>query len=156
LLEAIAELRQRNVELCVLGDGPLRPSLERKAAELKLADRVRFVGYTANPYVWLSTADSYVSASRWETFGIAIAEAMACALPVIATATDGAQDLIRSMQTGILVPIGQPDRLVQAIEALLDDGTLCRELGSAAAARVQAFDAPNVARRYCEAIGSLL
>jgi glycosyltransferase involved in cell wall biosynthesis len=156
LLAAMAELRQRDVELCVLGEGPLRPSLERKAAELKLSDQVRFVGYMANPYAWLSTADSYVSASRWETFGIAIAEAMACGLPVVATATDGARDLIRSMQTGILVPIDQPDRLVDAIRTLLDDGTLCRELGSAAAANVRAFDAPNVARRYCEAIGSLL
>ncbi|MCA1594526.1 MAG: glycosyltransferase [Acidobacteria bacterium] len=82
----------------------------------------------------LPALDVFVSASCSEAFGLAIVEAMACGLPVVATATEGARELIEDGVTGRIVPIGDASAMASAISTLLDDAQLRNSLGSQASA----------------------
>jgi glycosyltransferase involved in cell wall biosynthesis len=81
----------------------------------------------------LAALDIFVSASHSESFGLAILEAMASRTPVVATETEGARELLRDHQTGLLVPVKDPVKLAEALDVLLSD----REQSAALAASAQ-------------------
>jgi glycosyltransferase involved in cell wall biosynthesis len=116
-----------------------RQRLERMIEELNLTKRVRLVGWLENLAELYSALDVFVSASHTESFGLAIAEAMASGTAVVATETEGAIELIQSGENAELVPIGNVEKLAEAILALLKDGETRTRLGldaqRAAAAR---------------------
>ncbi len=87
LLKAFAVVRQKNEQatLTFLGDGSEKGNLEKLARELKIDDRVRFIGFQSNPYPYLKQADLFVSSSQYEGFSNVIVEALACGTPVVAT-----------------------------------------------------------------------
>lgn len=95
--------------------------LRRLVAELKLEQRVRFLGWLESMAPFYRSLDIFVSSSRDELFGMAMVEAMACGTPVVATATHGALEIINDGVTGRLVPIDNVDALASAIVALLED-----------------------------------
>ncbi len=101
--------------------GEMRRQLERLVFELNLQSRFHFLGWLNDAAELLTALDVFVSASETESFGLAIAEAMAASAPVVATATEGARELIRDQKTGLLAPIGDFARLAAAIEILLAD-----------------------------------
>ncbi len=78
-----------DAQLWLLGDGPCESQLRREAADLRIADRVHFVGYQANPYVWLKHADLMVLSSYSESSPNAILESVACGCPAVATRHPG-------------------------------------------------------------------
>ena len=100
-----------------------RARLERLIDELNLKERVRLLGRRADLSQILTALDLFVSASRTEAFGLAIVEAMACGAPVLATATDGAREIIDDGATGRLTPVGDADALAAHVLALLRDET---------------------------------
>jgi glycosyltransferase involved in cell wall biosynthesis len=106
--------------LTVVGDGPERPSLQRTARRLGLADRVAFRGRLGREGVRaaLWDAHAFVLPSHHETFGVVLLEAMATGLPVVATASGGPEDLVTS-ETGCLVPPGDPDALANALQRMI-------------------------------------
>jgi D-inositol-3-phosphate glycosyltransferase len=119
--------------LLLAGDGPHRPSLERRARELGIADRVHFLGPLANADLprYHAVSDAFVIPSTdHETFCIAACEAMACARPVIAARTGGLPEVVRDDETGYLVPPGDAPALAERIGALLDDAALRARLGA--------------------------
>ena len=77
--------------------------------------------------------DVFVSASETESFGLAIVEAMAAGTAVVATATEGAQEIIEDQQTGVLVPIGDVKRMAQSVIDLLKDPEKRRRLATQSA-----------------------
>jgi glycosyltransferase involved in cell wall biosynthesis len=158
LLYALKEVRKQsaNLECYILGDGPERQRLIELAGDLGLNKSVFFTGYVENPYGWLQTADIFVSPSRWETFGIAIAEAMALGLSVVATATDGANDIITDKVDGLLVPVGNAHALAEAVIDLLNKPGLRQKLGTQAKLGAQQFNAPLIAQRYMMVLERLL
>ena len=103
-LEALA--RVPGVALLVLGDGPERAALERRAAELGLADRVRFLGAgTRDDVIALFRAvDAALLTSAWENLPHTLLEALAAGTPVIATAVGGIPEVVRDGENGLLVP----------------------------------------------------
>jgi glycosyltransferase involved in cell wall biosynthesis len=110
-----------------------RTSLEHLIAELQLTRRVHLAGWLDRIAPLLDALDLYVSASHTESFGLTIVEAMALGLPVVATATEGAQEIINPDDAGVLVPIGNVEALGSAVLRLLGDkherirlGTLAR------------------------------
>jgi glycosyltransferase involved in cell wall biosynthesis len=121
LLDAVARLPAR-VHLRIAGEGPLRLRLQLRAAALRLGERVRFLGSLDRAQVAaeMSAAQAFVSASRSETFGVVLAEALACGLPVVATASGGPQDIVTAAD-GVLVPVGDVTALSKAMEAMLHD-----------------------------------
>jgi glycosyltransferase involved in cell wall biosynthesis len=89
LLDMFAESGDTEAELIILGEGPLEIPLKQQAIALGVSSRVRFEGFTDNPWVWFATADVFLLPSRWEGMPNAALEALACGLPVIATPESG-------------------------------------------------------------------
>ena len=132
---AIISSRRDDVDFVVAGEdksrtGENRRLLERMVVELELSERVRIDGWADDVAELLRTFDVFVSASRSESFGIAIVEAMASRVPVVATMTAGAGEIIDDDSTGMLVPIGDAEALAEAIDELLDDPTKRERLAS--------------------------
>jgi glycosyltransferase involved in cell wall biosynthesis len=99
--------------------GEVRKQLEQLVAELHLADRFHFLGWLDEAEKLLCALDVFVSASETESFGLAIAEAMAAGTAVVATETDGAREVIEHQKTGLLAPIGNVPRIAESIATLL-------------------------------------
>ena len=109
-----------------------RKRLERLIGELQLAERVRLVGWLEDLAQLYCALDVFVSASHTESFGLAIAEAMATGTAVVATETEGARELIRAGDSGLLVPIGDVGNLAATLSTLLTDKREQTRLGVAA------------------------
>jgi glycosyltransferase involved in cell wall biosynthesis len=122
LLEAISEIKDQytNVVLLLMGDGVLRSDLDALTRQLNIEDKVRFLGYRKDIPELLSAADIYVHTSVVEGFGIAIIEAMAIGLPVVATNVGGIPEIITNGENGILVPPENPQALAKAIVDLIE------------------------------------
>jgi glycosyltransferase involved in cell wall biosynthesis len=112
--------------------GEHRASLERLIAELNLTDRVHLTGWLDDVAPLLAALDAYVSASHTESFGLAIVEAMALGLPIVATATEGAQEIINSDDAGVLVPVSDVEAMASALLRLLEDANARKRTGTLA------------------------
>ncbi|HVB47924.1 MAG TPA: glycosyltransferase family 4 protein, partial [Burkholderiales bacterium] len=135
LFEALAQLKSRYpaLRLLVIGDGPYRPKLDARVAELGVADRVQFVGQREYPEFWLNALDVFALPSYGdEGISQALMQAMACGLPVITTSIGGHAEVVRHDETGLLIPARDPAMLAQAIGRLLGNEALRGTLGAAA------------------------
>lgn len=133
LLEAFAGLAREDLQLVIVGDGPQREALEAKAASLGIAPRVRFAGNQRDVAPWLQAMDLFCLPS-YANEGVpqALAQAMACGLPVISTPVGSIDELVDDGRTGVLVPPSDPAALRGAIAALLGDEARRKALGEAA------------------------
>jgi glycosyltransferase involved in cell wall biosynthesis len=113
-------------------DGKHRGRLEQLIAELDLSDHARLVGWLEDSAAFYCGLDLFVSASHTESFGLAIAEAMASGAAVLATATDGARELVTAGETGFLVPIGDVAALASNMSRLLAEPAERKRIGLAA------------------------
>ena len=126
--------RRQGVRFVVIGEDKSpemgdRKFLESLVAELGLKGNVALPGWQDDIPGALSSLTLFVSAARSEPFGLSIVEAMAAGLPVVATASEGALEIIDDSFSGKLVPLDDPDSLAQAINDLLDDPAECARLG---------------------------
>ena len=139
--------------LAIVGDGPLRQSLQQLAIELGLSDRVRVVGGVpdADVIALYHACRFFVlpSVTRAEAFGMVQIEAMACRKPVISTdLPSGVPWVNRHGETGWVVPPGDVAALHEAMMGLLADAALCDRLGAGARLRVeQEFTSRRMAER---------
>ena len=132
---AIIRERQRDVRFVVIGEDKspemsYRRELESLVAELGLNETVTMPGWQDDMPAALSSLTLFVSAARSEPFGLAIVEAMAAGLPVVAARSEGALEIIEDGVCGKLVSVGDHDALAKAINDLLDDPVECSRLGS--------------------------
>ncbi|MEA2625468.1 MAG: hypothetical protein QOD06_1513 [Candidatus Binatota bacterium] len=151
LLHALAELRERDVSvLClVCGDGEERGALESLARSLDLGDHVRFLGRRSQVADVLAAADVFVLPSRHEGLGVAILEAMAMALPVVASRVGGIPEAVVHEETGILVPPEDAASLAAALAELSASAELRGRMGTLGRERVLArFTMERMAERY--------
>jgi len=123
LLRAFALIRaQRAARLAIVGDGVLRPMLERLANELGIAADVIFAGYNVNPWPWLNTADSFALSSDYEGFGNVLVEALHAGLSVVSTDCEsGPREILDGGVFGRLVPCNDAVALAEAIMEALDN-----------------------------------
>ena len=105
-----------DVRLRLVGDGPLLSSLQQLSARLGVAAQTDFVGRLSGPEVCaeMEAADAFVLASKYESFGVVVIEALACGLPVVSTASGGPDHLVDS-SNGLLVPPGDMQALRDAL-----------------------------------------
>lgn len=151
LLEALALVRRERprARLLLVGDGPARARLEARAARSDLAGAVAFAGERADVAAQLRRARLFALLSREEGFPNAVLEAMASALPVVATATGGMGEVVEAGVTGALVPVGEPGAAAEAALRYLADPALAAAHGEAGRRRVrERFSFAAVAGRY--------
>jgi glycosyltransferase involved in cell wall biosynthesis len=139
LVEVIAAVRSRlsGTWLVFAGDGPERAAIERRVADLGL-DRVLFLGNVPDAREVYDGFDVLASASDAEGLPNAVLEAAAAARPIVATDAGGTREIVTDGLTGLLVPIGDADRLTEAIVRVLEDRPLAERLGRAAREHVAA------------------
>jgi glycosyltransferase involved in cell wall biosynthesis len=141
LLKAFKTVTDGNprARLFLVGWGRLEKELKRATKDLGIEQVVTFTGKLNRSEVFevLAITDLFVLSSHWEGFGIVMAEAMALGKPVIATDTDGAREVVKDGETGILVPIKRPDLMAQAILKLLEEPGLMSQMGEQGLERVK-------------------
>ncbi|WP_028585941.1 glycosyltransferase family 4 protein [Desulfogranum mediterraneum] len=138
LLEAVAQLGSsgHQVRLVVVGDGPQRKEVESFVQARDLAARVILAGFQEDVSALLPGLDIFVLPSLTEGTSMALLEAMAAGLPVIATAVGGTPRVITSGQNGILIEAQSADAIVDAVFQLAADPQLVERVGEAAMERV--------------------
>ena len=158
LVSAFASVREQvpDSRLVLVGDGDLRPALVEQVKAAGLADSVQFAGMVDEVWPYLAEADVFALASRSETFGMAIVEAMAAGLPVVAPATGGILELVVPGQSGELFAPGDVDALAAHIVRLLRSPELRLRMGKASQDFAESFRMETTVRRYFELYESLL
>jgi glycosyltransferase involved in cell wall biosynthesis len=141
LLSAL--VRMPGCHLWIAGEGPLLGDLTRQVAVHGLGDRVRFLGWVADPSALFGAADVCVMPSRWEPLGNVILEAWQHGIPMVAASSQGPGFLIRSEANGLLVPVDDACALAVALLRVLNDRDL--------AARLVAGGRETYATRFSEA-----
>ena len=124
----------------VIGQGPLARQVESLHATTGVADRVVLLGTRSDAVSVMAGWDIFVLASRFEGLPVALMEAMAMGLPIVATEVGGVPEAVRNGIEGLLVPAGRPDLLAAAIERLAGDEALRQTMGAAARQRSAIFD----------------
>ena len=160
MLRALARLPPGAPRLryLVVGDGPERSRLAQLARELRVDDRVEWVGHLAEPDLpaWYASADVFAHPNRvegtdFEGFGIVFLEAAASALPAIGGNSGGVPEAVEDGRTGLLVSGNDPDELAQALAMLAGDEARRRAMGEAGRARaVREFSWDRAARQVAE------
>jgi L-malate glycosyltransferase len=150
LLEASRWIFEKipNSYLVLVGDGPLREQLAGLARDYQVVDRVRFLGWRSDVAEILNALDVYVLASESEGMSNTILEAMACGVPVVATAVGGNVELVDGAG-GLLVPPYNPRSLADAVILLLSAPARREKMGRLARRRVEEhFSLETMAQNY--------
>lgn len=147
-----------DVHLLIIGDGPQRARLERFRRQVRIEDKVHFLGHRGDVARWMPHFDLLWLASEYEGLPNVILEAMAAGVPVVASDISGNRDLVVPDETGYLVPVGDRAALARQANKLLDDVDLARRLGDAGRQRVlREFTVERMVERheqlYREVIG---
>lgn len=125
LVRAFSHVRKyRPARLVILGEGQDRDRIENIVQESGLTEDVSLPGFEQNPYRFMSRATVFASSSQWEGFGVALVEALALGLPVVATdCTHGPAEILGNGKFGALVPVGDHEAMAQALLTALNHPT---------------------------------
>ncbi len=149
-IAAAARLLQntRAVTFVVVGDGELLEPLRRQAADLALGDAIRFLGHREDVAAILRGVDIKVIASHSEGIPLTLFEALAAGCAVVATRVGGVPEVLEDGVDSCLVPAGDPASLAAAIERLIDDPPLRRQIGLSGQARAKRFNLESAVRAH--------
>jgi glycosyltransferase involved in cell wall biosynthesis len=138
LVDAMPAVRRQvpDAQLVILGEGELRPALEKQIKDLKLEKHVILAGFREDVLSLMRSADLFVMSSVTEGLGSAVLDAMALGVPVVGTRAGGIPEAVIDGETGLLVRPGDPAALATAIVALLKDTPRRTSLAEAGCTRV--------------------
>lgn len=143
-------------QLVILGSGEEERPLRRLASDLNLTQRVHFLGAVKDPASVLQHAEIFASSSRWEGFGNAIVEAMACGVPVISfDCPSGPSEIIVDGVNGILVPPGDLSGFTTALIALAQHPERREAMGREGKNRAGDFAVTNIVRSWNELLAQV-
>jgi glycosyltransferase involved in cell wall biosynthesis len=150
LIESFARAlgEERRWRLLMAGDGSLRNAAREAALRLGIGERVHFLGVRSDVAEILSASDVFALASHWEGNPIAVMEAMAAGLPVVATAVGGVPELVVHGETGLLAPAGDEQAFADALAAVAGDPERRRDLGAAGLRRSAGFGVDAMVASY--------
>lgn len=157
LLQAFASLRQQQpAALYLIGTGELEAELRQQCERLGIAAAVHFLGSRDDVYAILPICDMLVLASLWEGFPTVLLEAMALGVPVVATDVSGSRELVRSGETGLLVPPRRPQQLAQAMRTLLEQPQQAAAMAARARQHAQAFTMQRTVQQYARMYSQMM
>ncbi len=139
LVEAFRVLKTRNVpvRLFVAGGGEMLPSLKEMSKRLDVEDYIHWLGNVPDPKSVLQASDMFLLVSTGEAFGLVLAEAMACGVPIVGTRSGSLPEVVEEGKTGLLVPARNAEELATAIQALSTDAALRHKMAAHALERVK-------------------
>ena len=154
LLEALHRLASERLDFTAsfLGDGPMRRGLERKAKALRLEQQVRFAGHVDDVARQLANADIFVRPSLTEGLPLAVLEAMAARVCVVASDIPGNRDLVRNELNGLLFKPYDSSSLADALRRALRSPLEARSLAEAGYETARSYSWENAARRTAESL----
>ena len=158
LIHAFEKTAQRvsNCRLVIIGEGPMRKELEALIRKKKLSRKIKMVGWKNNSSSWVAKSDIFVLSSKREGFPYVMLDALAQGRPVISTnAPFGPKEILQGGKYGVLVPVGDADRLAAAMESLLTNNTLRARYGRLSKERSRYFSEDKMLEGYLSLIRSI-
>lgn len=154
IIKALTSSCLENVHYMIVGTGTCRPWLEEYAVKLKVSDRVHFEGYRKDVDALLHTSDVFVFPSYREGLSVALMEAMAAGVPVVASRIRGNVDLIEDGYNGFLCDPEDAEDFANKIQQILDDPALAERFCKNSLEKIKEYDKSVVVQRlreiYCE------
>ncbi|MED4476082.1 glycosyltransferase [Oceanobacillus caeni] len=151
LIKAFEKVNQTvNADLVILGEGELDNELKKLAKDLSIHDRVHFIGFQHNPYIFFEKADLFVLTSIHEGFGHVIAEALATGTPVISTnCQSGPKEVLDDGKYGLLTEVGNVEELAgKMLKILSMNEEELLQIQEKGYERAADFDARNIVKQY--------
>ncbi len=140
-------LKEKNSKLFLAGDGDLRKDIKILVGELKLDEYVQFLGIQDNIDCLMAEMDVFVLPSLYEGMPITLIEAMAVGIPIIASDVGGIPDIIKNMETGLLIKPEKGD-FVNALKKIYNNESLRKELGETARKESERYNLDNMVDNY--------
>lgn len=137
-----------NCKLSLVGEGILKKEIQEMVVNLGIEDKVEFLGTRRDVPLLLNQSDIFLLSSNYEGFGLVIAEAMACGLPIVSTNVGAIYELIEHKHSGILVEKGNVDEFASAVIKLIQDECTRQKISQNAKIEVQKFSLINTVREY--------
>jgi glycosyltransferase involved in cell wall biosynthesis len=153
LITALDLLRHSiSARVIIVGEGPLRSSLEAQVSELDLTNHVKLPGFRRNPFPFLDKAGLFVLSSSNEGFPNVLVEALSCGVPIVSTdCENGPAEILENGRWGKLVPVGNPELLAEGILAALRQ----RHNTEAMITRANEFTSERTVNKYLDLLFSL-
>jgi glycosyltransferase involved in cell wall biosynthesis len=150
LIRAFAIVRKElECRLVILGEGEERPKLEALAKELGIGEDVDLPGFVDNPYKYMARASLFVLSSRYEGLPNVLIEALACGTPVVSTdCPSGPREILMNGKGGLLVPVGNAEKMATAILKLLRDKSFAQSLLQFAREHLDRFKPETCVSKY--------
>lgn len=158
IVHAVVQARpQARIGFVYVGDGPPLAEWQQLAHDLDVADHCVFAGRRDDMLPYYRSADLMVHASERESFGLAIVEAMACGIPVVASAAAGPRETIVDGQTGALVDLHDFEAFTQAVLRYVDDDSMTKMHGNNARAHVdRAYNVVRHGKEFAQHIARFI
>ncbi len=158
LLEATAQLLpgEKEVEIWLVGDGPIRAELQQLAARLGIEDRVKFWGYQAQIERYLYASDIFALPSRYEGMPVVLLEALAAGIPCVVSRVGDNDLVVEDGKQGLVVPPNDVAALTKALSSLLRSPEVRQQMSEEAICRSEDFSDERMAQRYSEVYQALL
>jgi glycosyltransferase involved in cell wall biosynthesis len=149
LLNALAKVANPQVHLALAGEGPIKPKMAELAQQLGIAKQVHFLGYRQDIPSLIQAANAVLLVSQQEGLPRSIMEAMCLNTPVIGSNIRGTQDLL-SNGCGLLVPLGDPNALAQAMSQIVEDPDSLAVMAVKAQLKIASYDLKKIIQQYSE------
>jgi len=132
ILYALKNLEEKNIGLCLVGDGSQKSDLEKMAKNMSILDKVIFVGWQNNLAPYYKVADAFISASLYEGYGISTVEAAYFGKPLILSETGVAEEIFKAGKSAFVCDAKDSSCFVQSVLSLYQDKNLTQEMGQSA------------------------
>jgi len=150
LISLVQALREENIHLIIIGDGPLKQNLLNEASAQGVADKVTLTGFIdeTEKFQILKMCDVYASTSQHEGFGLVFLEGMGASLPVVSYNQGGHTDYVINEQNGFVIELNDLDAFIDKTRVLVKDKSLRKKMGTDGYRRAEEYFVDNYAKRY--------
>ena len=155
LIKAFSLLKDKSIELILIGEGPEKKKLIKLSQDLEISDRIHFLGYVPSEEIkmqYLSNSDLFVLSSVHEGFGIVLQEAMQVGLPIVSTNNGGQIDFIKKNKNGLLVDVGDYLGMSEKIQNILSDETKISNISYENLSDIKNYSIEKIAMKYISII----